>query len=279
MVRYITGVNNKAVQAVAHEHSIGLLVTPDTARSLTRHIAGYPFWAADNACFNHPEDFDADKYLAWLSTFPLEQRSSCLFAPAPDVVGDAVKTLERSAPVLPLIRSLGFKAALVAQDGLENLTVPWDELDVLFIGGSTEWKLSPAARELSAEAKRRGKRIHMGRVNSFKRLKIADDFGCDTADGTYLAFGPTINLPRLLGWLNQLSASGQPSPDVTECLIMTGKELKRMRERAELSQAALAVLAEIHPRTIMRWELGQVPIPRLEALGLVALFGSLKGKK
>lgn len=66
---------------------------------------------------------------------------------------------------------------------------------------------------------------------------------------------------------------------MTECLTMTGKELKRMRERAELSQAALAQLAEIHARTIMRWELGQVPIPRLEALGLVALFGSLKGKK
>lgn len=206
MVRYITGVNNAGVKAVAHERSIGLLVTPDTAKSLTKHIAGYPFWAADNACFNHPEDFDTEKYLGWLATFPLEQRSSCLFAPAPDVVGDPIKTLQRSAPVLPLIRALGFKAALVAQDGLENLEIPWDEFDVLFIGGSTEWKLSPAAAELCREAKRRGKGVHMGRVNSYRRLKFADDCGCDTADGTFLAFGPAVNLPRLLGWLTKLEA-------------------------------------------------------------------------
>lgn len=205
MVRYITGVNNQLVKTIARERHIGLLVTPDTAKSLTKHIDGYPFWAADNACFAHPEDFDTEKYLGWLATFPLEQRASCLFAPAPDVVGDPVKTLERSAPVLPLIRALGFKAALVAQDGLERLEIPWNEFDVLFIGGSTEWKLSPQARCLALQAKTRGKDVHMGRVNSYRRLKIANDFGCDTADGTFLAFGPAVNLPRLTGWLDKLA--------------------------------------------------------------------------
>lgn len=205
MVQYITGVNNPGVKAVARERGIGLLVTPDTAKSLTRHIDAYPFWAADNACFAHPEDFSTDKYLAWLSTFTPEQRAACAFAPAPDVVGDAVKTIERSLPVLPLIRALGFKAAFVAQDGLESLTVPWDEFDVLFIGGSTEWKLSPQARCLALQAKTRGKKVHMGRVNSFKRLSIAQDFGCDTADGTFLAFGPAKNLPQLVSWLDRLA--------------------------------------------------------------------------
>jgi DNA-binding transcriptional regulator YiaG len=75
-------------------------------------------------------------------------------------------------------------------------------------------------------------------------------------------------------------------PDMTECLTyethdgddtVTGKELRRLRERAGLSQMALAKLAGIHARTIMRWELGQVPIPKLEALGLVALLKEKKG--
>jgi len=80
--------------------------------------------------------------------------------------------------------------ALVAQDGLESLPVPWEDFDALFIGGSTAWKLSEAARELCQEAKRRGKWVHMGRVNSLRRMQVAEAFGCDSADGTMLRFDP-----------------------------------------------------------------------------------------
>jgi hypothetical protein len=41
----------------------------------------------------------------------------------------------------------------------------------------------------------------MGRVNSRRRLRIAAQMGCHSADGTFLAFGPDRNLPHLLGWL------------------------------------------------------------------------------
>lgn len=43
--------------------------------------------------------------------------------------------------------------------------------------------------------------VHMGRVNSKKRLDTARAMGCDSVDGTYLTFGPDTNLPRLLSWL------------------------------------------------------------------------------
>ncbi|MGW9029334.1 hypothetical protein ACWGQ5_35460 [Streptomyces sp. NPDC055722] len=46
--------------------------------------------------------------------------------------------------------------------------------------------------------------VHMGRVNSRRRLRIAQAFGCTSCDGTYLAFGPDANLPRLLAWMNEL---------------------------------------------------------------------------
>ena len=125
----------------------------------------------------------------------------CAFAVAPDVVGDAAATIKRSARMLDWIRYAGYPAALAAQDGLEDLPVPWDDFDALFVGGSTDWKLGPAARGLVAEARHRGKWVHFGRVNSLKRLRYADAIGCDSADGTYLTFGPAVNLPRLLGWL------------------------------------------------------------------------------
>jgi len=59
---------------------------------------------------------------------------------------------------------------------------------------------------------------------------------------------------------------------------MTGKDLRRLRERAGLSQAALATLAEVHPRTIIRFELGQAPIPKLAALGLAVLLRKARAK-
>ncbi|MFE4756049.1 hypothetical protein ACFRIB_38460 [Streptomyces mirabilis] len=77
-------------------------------------------------------------------------------------------------------------------------------INVLLLAGSTEWKTSPAAHRLALQARERGLAVHTGRVNSRRRLLIAQAFGCTTCDGTYLAFGPDTNLARLLAWMNEL---------------------------------------------------------------------------
>ncbi|QAY16193.1 DpdA-like tRNA-guanine transglycosylase [Arthrobacter phage Sonali] len=183
-----------AIVAAMEEGTLGFITTPSQGNKRPPGSV----WCADNGCFGkgYPGD---EKWLAWLDRRK-DQAGSCLFATAPDVVGDAVATLARSAPFLPLIRAMGYPAALVAQDGLEDLVVPWDDFDVLFIGGSTEWKLGPAARELVRQAKARGKHVHMGRVNSGKRYRYAESIGCDSVDGTFLRFAPTENLQRLRAW-------------------------------------------------------------------------------
>lgn len=158
-------------------------------------------WAADTGCFGAPHKHNDDHYLYWL-TDRLCALSRCLFATAPDVVGDAAATLERSMPMLARIRELGYPAALVAQDGLEALPVPWEAFDCLFIGGTTAWKLSDHAIRLIAEAKRRGKWVHVGRVNSKRRYQWCHSHGADSADGTFVAFGPDQNIPRLERWLS-----------------------------------------------------------------------------
>lgn len=180
-------------------------VQPDMAAMLTPRMGQQPpigqVWAADNGRFASPQDYTDAKYLAWLGSMP---RESCLFATAPDVVGDATSTLALSGPMFAPIRAAGYAVALVAQDGLESLTVPWDDFDALFIGGTTAWKLSEHAVQIVAEAKRRGKWVHMGRVNSYRRLRYAQSIGCDSADGTFLKFGPTVNRLRLNGWLDKI---------------------------------------------------------------------------
>jgi len=185
------------VVAAMHAGTIGYIDTPAQGN---KRPAGVK-WCADNGAFS--DKFDEVKWWKFL-TDNAADAGTCLFAVAPDVVGDAEATLTRSLPWLPKIRALGYPAAFVAQDGLEHLDVPWDEFDCLFIGGTTEWKLGAAARTLIHEARHRGKWVHMGRVNSEKRYRYAHALGCDSADGTFLTFGPDVNLPRLKTWLRSV---------------------------------------------------------------------------
>jgi hypothetical protein len=196
---------NPTVPAVAEAMRAGLLGCVDTPMQRNILPAGIT-WAADNGVYGKGWP-GYDNWYRWLTAHPAD-RSRCLFAVAPDVVADAAATLTRSAPWLPRIRELGYPSALAAQDGLEDMTVPWDEFDVLFLGGTTAWKLGPAARRLTAEAKAKGLAVHMGRVNSLRRLRYATAIGCDSADGTYLKYGPDTNLPKALGWVHDVRNQG-----------------------------------------------------------------------
>lgn len=174
--------------------TIGYIDTPAQGNKRPEGVA----WCADNGAFS--DKFDEGKWWRFLEA-NAHAASTCLFAVAPDVVGDAAATYERSLPWLPKIRALGYPAAFVLQDGATDDLIPWDDFDCLFIGGSTEFKLGPIVRQYVREAKARGKWVHMGRVNSERRWKYADAIGCDSVDGTYLTFGPDTNLPKLLAWV------------------------------------------------------------------------------
>jgi hypothetical protein len=187
---------------------LGVMVTPIMGNKLPPKR----IWASDNGCFSQPGLFDPVAYLGWLVRRH-HASDRCLFATAPDVVGDAKATLKRSLPFLPIIRAIGFKAAFVGQDGLTIKTTPWDEFDALFIGGTDDFKLSTDTANIVAEAKQRGKWVHNGRVNSLKRLLYSARIGCDSADGTFIAFGPSQNIPRVKVWLAALEAEGfSPRP-------------------------------------------------------------------
>lgn len=235
MIRYLTGSSNPAIMAVAHERNIGLLAQPGNSYDLL--VKHYPYWAADNGCFAQGEDFQLEDYLQWLKRNQdqwlkrnQDQASSCLFATAPDFVGDMLRTWARSVDVLPELRAMGFPAALVGQNGLRydyqtdslhvcrddrdptswgGVVIPWDSFDWLFLGGDDRWKLSLVRQHtLVWAAKLHGKRVHMGRVNSYHRLQQAQWFGCDTADGTFLKFASRENqaagVTRLTAWLDKV---------------------------------------------------------------------------
>lgn len=210
---YLANPSTKRVRGAMSTGIIGTVMSPAQGNRLPPDA----MFAIDNNCGPGADGhagtgYPGDRaYLELLSHLSAQSRRRCLFAAAPDVLGDAAATIRRSARFTGRMRAwFGLPVALVAQDGLEHLNVPWREFDVLFIGGSTAWKLGPAARDLAGEAKARGKRVHMGRVNSLRRLQYAAAIGCDSADGTYLTYGPDINLPSLLAWLRAVNAPAFP---------------------------------------------------------------------
>lgn len=153
---------------------VGQLLTP-----LTRYRLREPErpWAIDNGWF---AGGDIDAFLALLAR-EAHRKADCLFVTAPDVVGSARRTLE----VFERWRSRldGWKIALVCQDGQEDLPIPWDDIDAVFIGGSTNWKCGPDAAHIILAARALSKHVHVGRVNTPLRWEHFEKLGAHTCDG------------------------------------------------------------------------------------------------
>jgi hypothetical protein len=189
---YLSGV----IRPQLRHPMLGFMNTPQMGNEMPVDVA----WGADNGRFSNPDGYTDDGYLGWLREQPVNR---CLFAVAPDVLGDHRATIELSLPLLPRLRDLGYPAAFVAQDGWSEHDTPWSEFDVLFIGGTDKFKLGRGG-EAVASARRKGKRAHYGRANSYSRLRLAVALGCETADGTFLKHAPDINEIRMLRWFDRL---------------------------------------------------------------------------
>ena len=225
-MRYYATASTPRVRDAMRADLLGQIITPAAGNRLEPWVE----WIADNGIYSNAYPGDRG-YLSWLASHA-DYRSRCRFAVAPDVVADHSATLERSWPMLRPIRRTVGRVALCAQNGATPDDLPWDHIDAVFLAGivecascgyvppvaeldairkagcrcpsghlMTEWKVGDVASAIAGEAKRRGKWVHMGRVNSAERITRAIEMGCDSADGTYLKHGPDINLVRLLGWL------------------------------------------------------------------------------
>ena len=100
--------------------------------------AGLPGVWADNGCFAQPDKYSDDGYISWLSSLSPE---NCLFATAPDVVGDAEATMKELIQCYAHPRSRVQSCVWVGRETPQTCA---GRLDAIFIGGSTEWKLRAA---------------------------------------------------------------------------------------------------------------------------------------
>jgi hypothetical protein len=156
---------------------LGQLLTP---------LTGYSDWgglyAVDNGAFS---GFPEEKFQRLLQR-QSSRKDDCLFVTCPDVVGGGQRSIElfkhrkRWIPV-------GWRVAMVAQDGMENLEIPWSQMDAVFIGGRDPWKDSQAAADIVKTAKILGLWVHVGRVNTPKRFDHFSKLGADSCDGSGVA--------------------------------------------------------------------------------------------
>jgi hypothetical protein len=155
------------------EYILGQLLTPLTR---FRNLGGT--FAIDNGAFS---GFSRREFSNLLRRQQVN-RDRCLFVTIPDIVGNARRTLETwkmrhdFAPNWP--------HALVAQNGLEDLDIPWSEMTAVFIGGDDNFKDSNAAYDIVKTAKILGRHVHVGRVNGAKRYMAYSNLGADTCDGS-----------------------------------------------------------------------------------------------
>jgi len=156
------------------------LFTPLTRRKPQDPKAHF---AIDNGAF---AAFDYRRFLNLLALHHA-RRELCRFVAVPDVPYDARRTCEvfhhwQAEPALA-----GWPLAFVAQDGQEHLPIPWARINTLFVGGSSNWKLSGHAIACIKAAMALGKWVHVGRINTPGRYESFRELGADSCDGTGLA--------------------------------------------------------------------------------------------
>jgi hypothetical protein len=191
------------------------LITPLTAflrQYLTRKFC------IDNGAFG---GFDPGAFRGLLAR-ENHARHLCRFVVVPDVVGDAQRTMEVFDHWK--YQLAGWPLALAAQDGIEHMTIPWQQIEAIFIGGTTAFKLGNKAEAVIRAAQAIGKWVHVGRVNTPARYEYFEEMGVDSIDGTGLsryshmrkAIWERFNQPSLLTGL---------APTVGESSHQNGSEL------------------------------------------------------
>lgn len=162
-----------------------------------------PF-ALDNGLFHSPDE--APKGMKALPQFYATVRK-CehrpLFVTVPDVPYDMARSRVLSAKHLRILRGItDWPLAVAVQDGATPSDL--DGYDAVFVGGSTDWKWS-TSQMWCDEANARGMWSHIARVNTKARVRLAQDFGADSVDGSGIFRGDKEQLRGVLDALVQPS--------------------------------------------------------------------------
>jgi hypothetical protein len=147
-----------------------------------RSVTVWPFapYALDNGAYvayAHQVEWDSAQWLKLLASVQRAPHPP-LWAVVPDVVGNRERTLESWQRYYPIVRDAGLTPAFAVQDGMEAADIP-SEAEVIFVGGTTQWKWSTMEQWCQQFP-----RVHVGRVNGYQKLLRCYRAGAESTDGT-----------------------------------------------------------------------------------------------
>lgn len=166
-------------------------------------------YAIDNGVFgawSSERDWSPEPLFGLLET--IGQSHPPMWTVVPDAIGDRNLTLQRWDQFASTVRLFGTPLAFAAQDGMTPDDVPSDA-DIVFIGGTTEWKW----RNLPVFTKAFD-RVHVGRVNTYRLLWMAHESGAESCDGTGFFRGDQEQLRGLWKYLEESERRNQRHPDL-----------------------------------------------------------------
>ena len=120
----------------------------------------------------------------------------------PDAVANWHRTVELARIYLPIIRQAGLAVAIALQDGCSFEQALEFTPECAFVAGSDRWKEDNVAPACSF-FRPKGISVHVGRVNTRRRLIICQIAGADSVDGTSLNRWRNANLALIANTLRQ----------------------------------------------------------------------------
>lgn len=156
---------------------------------------GFDRWALDNgawSAFQQGKSFDEDAFSRAIDRVG----EGADWVVLPDIVAGGMASLDLSLKWLDRLRGFPERALIAVQDGMsvDDVRDYLGPMVGLFIGGSTPWKLA-TLDAWSALARRKQCYLHVGRVNSLKRINACAQVGANSFDGTsVISFPNSINM-------------------------------------------------------------------------------------
>ena len=144
---------------------------------------GFEKWCIDNGAWTahtQGKPFNESNFLRCMDKLG----DGAQFTVVPDIVAGGLESLAYSLDWLPRLEGVGL-LLLAVQDGMTpddirpHLT---DDLGI-FVGGTTEWKLG-TLHQWGKLARETGAYFHVGRVNTARRIRLCQDAGANSFDGS-----------------------------------------------------------------------------------------------
>ncbi len=190
MIGYATYTGTRRNRRALAHNGWRLLFTPsdNSPSSEMRFALDNGAWGAHQ----RGEDFNALAFRRLLERYG----SAADWVVVPDIVGGGHESLKMSRAWLAEVLAATRLALIPVQDGMEpdDLMPLIDSRRVgIFVGGSTAWKIATLPL-WGYVAMRTGCYLHVGRVNTGRRIRLCSSSGAHSFDGTSVSrFAVTID--------------------------------------------------------------------------------------